>query len=84
MFQPFTNIGTIGHVGTITNKADSAHYTYMDPPRFAKRFHNGHEVMTAHLHSASGWSERITPGPDGNRALAPYLLGVAARGAGRV
>jgi hypothetical protein len=27
MFQPFTNIGTIGHVGTITNKADSAHYT---------------------------------------------------------
>jgi hypothetical protein len=56
----------------------------MDPPRFAKRFHNGHEVMTAHLHSASGWSERITPGPDGNRALAPYLLGVAARGAGRV
>jgi len=40
--------------------------------------------MTAHLHTASKWSVLITPGPDGNRALAPYLLGVGTRSVRRV
>ncbi len=40
--------------------------------------------MTAHLHTASDEVFVVTSGPDGNRALAPYLLGVATRCVGRV
>jgi len=48
MFRPIKIIGTIGRVGTITDSADSAYFTYMDPSRFANHISiwtKGHDCI---------------------------------------